>query len=24
LAENKMQLSIDRRNTPYSIAINLG
>ena len=23
LAENKMQLSIDRRNTPYSIAINL-
>ncbi|EGR2227801.1 TPA: hypothetical protein GRI67_06080 [Vibrio parahaemolyticus] len=24
LAENKMQLTIDRRNTPYSIAINLG
>ncbi|HGF7227889.1 TPA: hypothetical protein AB5B86_003308 [Vibrio cholerae] len=23
LAENKMQLTIDRRNTPYSIAINL-
>ena len=24
LAENKMQLSVDRRNTPNSIAVNLG